>query len=81
VGEEVAMRFSEPAVVVRKDGWPKPHLDLEAANRAQLVRAGIPPAQIDTCSLCTKCRGDLFHSFRRDGKAMGHMLSVIGLMP
>jgi YfiH family protein len=81
VGEEVATKFSEPAVVVRKAEWPKPHLDLEAANRAHLVNAGIPGTQIDYCSLCTKCRPDLFHSFRRDGKAMGHMLSVIGLTP
>ena len=37
--------------------------------------------QIETSSLCTKCREDLFHSYRRDGKTMGHMLSVIGIAP
>jgi YfiH family protein len=81
VGEEVAVKFEDPEVVVRQAEWAKPHLDLETANRNQLTMAGIPPAQIENSSLCTKCRADLFHSYRRDGKAMGHMLSVIGLAP
>jgi YfiH family protein len=81
VGEEVAARFADPQVVVRKAEWPKPHLDLQTANRNQLLMSGIPAEQIETSSLCTKCRADLFHSYRRDGKSMGHMLSVIGLAP
>lgn len=81
VGEEVAAVFDDPEVVVRKSEWSKPHLDLQAANRNQLSMSGIPAAQIESSSLCTKCRADLFHSYRRDGKSMGHMLSVIGLAP
>jgi YfiH family protein len=81
VGEEVAAKFVDPQVVVRKPEWPKPHLDLQTANRNQLLMSGIPATHIETSSLCTKCRADLFHSYRRDGKSMGHMLSVIGLAP
>jgi YfiH family protein len=81
VGEDVAGAFDFPAAIERREDWAKPHLNLSTANLQQLVSAGIPLSQIETSSLCTKCREDLFHSFRRDGKRMGHMLSVIGLLP
>jgi YfiH family protein len=80
VGEDVATQI-DPAAIVRMPEFSKPHIDLAAANLAQLVRSGIPGLQIETSSLCTKCRDDLFHSYRRDGKTMGHMLSVIGIAP
>lgn len=81
VGEEVVAQIAQANAIVRMPEFEKPHLDLAAANRAQLLRAGIPESQIETSSLCTKCREDLFHSYRRDGKRMGHMLSVIGITP
>jgi hypothetical protein len=81
VGEEVVAAIADSTAIERRQEWPKPHLNLTAANLRQLVSAGIPEAQIETSSLCTKCREDLFHSFRRDGKRMGHLLSVIGLIP
>ena len=81
VGEEVAAELSDQEAIVRSVGQEKPYLDLGLANRAQLLRAGVPEIQIETSSLCTKCRADLFHSYRRDGKRMGHMLSVIGIVP
>ena len=81
IGEEVASEISDDAAIVRRADWAKPHLDLAGANRRQLLRAGIPEEQIEASSLCTKCREDLFHSYRRDGKRMGHMLSVIGITP
>jgi len=80
VGEDVAAQIDDTAIV-RMPEFSKPHIDLAAANRAQLVRSGIPESQIETSSLCTKCRDDLFHSYRRDGKAMGHLLSAIGIAP
>lgn len=81
IGDEVMQAIADPAVIERRDDWAKPHLNLASANRAQLEAAGIPASQIETSSLCTKCRADLFHSFRRDGKGMGHMLSVVGMIP
>lgn len=81
VGEEVAEQVEGSGAIVRTPEFPKPHLNLAAANRFQLMLAGIPEQQIDICTLCTKCREDLFHSYRRDGKSMGHMLSIIGIAP
>ena len=53
-------------------------LDLHAANRAQLLRAGLAPARIHAAPWCTKCRGDLFFSYRRDGSAAGRHMAVVG---
>ena len=39
--------------------------------------AAVPAAHIDTIALCTRCRADLFHSWRRDGPAAGRMVSYI----
>jgi YfiH family protein len=81
VGEEVVDAISEHTVIETRPDWPKPHLNLASANQRQLLAAGIPDKQIEVSSLCTKCRSDLFHSYRRDGRRMGHLLSVIGLVP
>jgi YfiH family protein len=81
VGEEVVEAIGNPDAIERRGEWTKPHLNLAIANRAQLLDAGIPDSQIDTSTFCTKCRADLLHSYRRDGKRMGHLLSVIGLVP
>jgi YfiH family protein len=76
VGEEVVDLIATPDAIERRKEWVKPHLNLTAANLRQLLDAGIPKQQIETSSLCTKCREDLFHSYRRDGKKMGHLLSA-----
>lgn len=81
VGEEVAEAIGESGVIEHRPEWPKPHLNLAEANRRQLVAAGVPEPQIDISSLCTRCREDLFFSYRRDGSRTGHMLSVIGIAP
>ena len=81
VGEEVVEALGDPAVFESRPEWQKPHLNLAEANRRQLMKAGIPEAQIEISSLCTRCRDDLFFSFRREGKRMGLMLSVIGIAP
>jgi polyphenol oxidase len=54
-------------------------LDLRAANRWQLIDAGVPPQNIAVSSLCTGCRSDLFFSYRKEGAATGRMMSVIGI--
>jgi len=81
VGEDVVQAMPDTSAVETGEEWSKPHVNLAAANRRQLIDAGIPETQIETSSLCTKCREDLFHSYRRDGKRMGHLLSIIGLTP
>ncbi len=59
-------------------GRGRPHLDLRAANRAQLQAAGLAPAAISDLDECTRCRADLYHSWRRDGPAAGRMVHLVG---
>ncbi len=60
---------------------PRVQLDLRAANRWQLVDAGVPEAQIAVNDLCTACRTDLLFSYRREGAKTGRMIAVIGIRP
>ena len=48
-----------------------PHgIDLKKAVLAQMAAAGLPDdVPVYTVPECTMCRGDLFHSHRRDGTA------------
>ena len=41
-------------------------LDIRAAAALQLMAAGVAPAHISRCPLCTVAKPDLFHSWRRD---------------
>lgn len=56
-------------------------VDLHAANRDQLIDAGVSPESIYIAPFCTMERGDLFFSYRRekgDFGRTGRLLSVIG---
>src|SRR2546427_7566971 len=81
VGQDVVDAIGDPALFESRPDWSRPHLNLAEANRRQLTNSGLLDRQIEISSLCTQCRGDLFHSYRRDGKKTGHMLSVIGIVP
>lgn len=60
------------------------HFDFWATSRKQLGDAGVPPAQIDTIGVCTRCCRDYF-SFRRarleSGGICGRNGSAIALAP
>jgi len=58
---------------------PRVQLDLRAANRWQLMDAGVPEKQIDASELCTACRTDLLFSYRREGAKTGRLMAVIGI--
>lgn len=56
-------------------------IDLQRANREQLIAAGVSPQNIYTAPLCTMCRTDLFFSYRREKRTLGRtgrLMSVIG---
>jgi hypothetical protein len=72
VGPEVAAQFGAQG---------KTHLDLPGENRRQLIETGVTPQRIYTSNLCTKCRGEDFHSFRRDGEAAGRLFAFVGIRP
>ena len=55
------------------------HLDLTEANREQLLEAGVTPQRIYASNLCTMCRSEDFHSYRRDREAAGRMYSFAAI--
>ena len=82
VGDEVVAAFRDafgdvPGMIVA--GPNKAHVDLRAATRALLERAGVRPAHVDDAPPCTKCNPDRFFSYRRDGKEGGVHMGFIGL--
>ena len=82
VGPEVIAEFSAafgavPGMIV--DGPKKQHIDLRVATRTQLERAGLLPEHIDDRPPCTRCEGDRFFSYRRDGREGGIHMVFIGL--
>jgi YfiH family protein len=82
VGEEVvaAVVATGPPrdAIVRENGVDRPHLDLHAAIRLQLERAGVDGAAIDAAPWCTRCRNDLFFSARAEPKRIGRLVAAIG---
>jgi YfiH family protein len=81
VGEEVVDAIDDPDAFERRNDWLKPHVDLGLANLNQLLHSGLNSERIEVSSLCTRCRSDLFFSYRGEGDSTGRMLSVIGIAP
>ncbi len=82
VGPEVVEQFRAtfgdvPGMVVA--GPKKDHIDLRVAMRTQLERAGVRAENIDASPPCTRCEGDRFFSYRRDGKDGGVHMGFIAL--
>jgi len=79
VGDELRAAFGdEGAELFRPGPRGRPHLDVRAANRRQLVAAGLRLERIEDVDECTYCRADLYHSYRRNGPGAGRMLSYVG---
>lgn len=85
VGQDVVELFSSTfpwadAIICNHQPTGKAHLDIPAANRQQLIHAGVPQSTIFTVNLCTICHNELFFSHRRESAhGVGRMLSVIGM--
>lgn len=85
VGSEVVelfrQEFPQADLFISTRPSGKAHLDLIEATRVQLLACSVPPEQIYACPLCTACHGELFFSYRREGRSnnhVGRMLTVIG---
>ena len=78
VGADVAAQFQK-YFPERADLSKRTQIDLLEANRRQLRQLGVPDAQIVSSGLCTCCRQDTFHSYRRDRDAAGRMVSGISI--
>jgi polyphenol oxidase len=57
----------------------KAFLDLVEANRQCLIHAGVNPTKIQTVSLCTSCRTDLFFSHRKEQGRTGRLAAVMAI--
>jgi purine-nucleoside/S-methyl-5'-thioadenosine phosphorylase / adenosine deaminase len=75
VGGEVAAQFA--GEFLRASCGGRFRLDLTSVNRAQLEEAGVPRNAIAAHPACTKCGGERFASYRRDGAAAGRMIGLI----
>jgi YfiH family protein len=75
IGGEVAAQFAGD--FARRSCNGRYTLDLRAVNRSQLGAAGIPAANISVHPACTRCGGDQFASYRRDGAAAGRMITLV----
>jgi YfiH family protein len=83
-GPEVpeAMLAQDPEAarcIRRSDADGKFLVDLPEMNRLLLVRAGVPPEQIELSGECTMCRHDVFWSHRYTRGARGAQAAVIML--
>jgi hypothetical protein len=56
---------------------PEVRLDLVAANRDQLMLAGVPEGQIHACGLCTAMHLDVFTSYRAEKDNAGRLTAAI----
>lgn len=74
-------RWVDWQAVLHDDRGTKARLDLKALIRKQVAQLGIRPEHITAVNLCTICHGDLFYSYRREGRVIGTMLSGIALTP
>ncbi|MBI5208084.1 MAG: peptidoglycan editing factor PgeF [Candidatus Firestonebacteria bacterium] len=54
-------------------------LNLEEANRRQLLSMGIPDRNIVSCEVCTSCHNDLFFSFRKENGNTGRQMTFIAM--
>jgi YfiH family protein len=86
VGAEVIEAFREKFPYARELFTPTREghalVNLQRANREQLVEAGVSGERIHTLPLCTICRPELFFSYRLEKPLYGRtgrLLSVIGL--
>ena len=85
VGREVIDQFKErfpesgDLFTPTRDGHAR--IDLQTANRDQLIAAGVSPERVHIAPLCTMDRNDLFFSYRREKQLhgrVGRLMSVIG---
>ncbi|HYB53207.1 MAG TPA: polyphenol oxidase family protein [Thermoanaerobaculia bacterium] len=75
VGPEIEDAFD--AEFRRPGQRDRSHLDLPAANRAQLQAAGLADENIHIHPACTRCGGEELASYRRDGTRAGRMIGLI----
>ena len=78
VQEDVAGHFDSEYVIKKENG--RFNIDLWKANVDILVSAGVPIENIDIAEECTKCKNQIYYSYRAHGKEhTGRMCAFIEL--
>lgn len=78
VGSEVAAQFDE-AFVHRLQGKEKPHVDLKAVIKSQLLESRLEESHIEMAPHCTYGEKDRFFSYRAERGKTGRLMGFIGL--
>jgi YfiH family protein len=78
VRADVYKQFPEKYLGYHPENFKK-NLDLLSFLVDEMISLGVPAAQIEVNSDCTKCRHDLYYSYRRDKEKSGRMLGIIGI--
>lgn len=84
VDEDVYHHFREVydnASFYRNTSSTKWHVDLKGIIEKQLKDEEIKEENIHNCGICTKCRNDLFFSYRGDQGRTGSMAAFIQIKP
>lgn len=81
IREKYPMLFLTARAPGHSNIGPSLHLDLQEANRRQLLDAGVSPEAIFVFGDCTSCQRNRFFSHRADHGRTGRMFSVIGIRP
>ena len=79
VVEPLQTRYPDWLGVLQETKAGKAMLDLKKLLWHQILASGIPEQQVERIEECTRCRDDLFFSYRREGKVNGTMMSGIML--
>jgi purine-nucleoside/S-methyl-5'-thioadenosine phosphorylase / adenosine deaminase len=79
VVEPLQTRYPHWPGVLQETREGKAMLDLKKLIWHQILASGIPEQHIERIEECTRCRDDLFFSYRREGKVNGTMMSGIML--
>ena len=83
VGPEVAAAWTEragaEAGVALAPAGERWTLDLRAANRWLLVRAGMTEERVEAAPICTRCEADAWFSHRAQGPTTGRFGAIIAI--
>jgi len=73
----LAASCDEPGTCISND--VRPHTDIAAINRLQLIRSGLSSSHIERTDACTCCRERDFFSHRRNGARSGRQLAIVAI--
>lgn len=77
VVESLRVQSILDGILIQKTG--RYHIDLFAAISRSLMDAGVDKSHIELPGMCTRCRSDLFYSFRAEGRITNENCAILML--